>query len=335
MEKRLTEILRIALHYHASDIHLEEKTVHSQKMFSIELRMSDGGMKSLPVKPNDERLINQLAYQAGLDMARCDLTKSGSFDFVMDGLPLSLRYSVVISSSTRSGVIRIMNDHRGLRIENLSEIPRVRKWMHDMMNSRNGLVVLSGATGSGKTTSLYAMLESVSHRKIVTLEDPIEFRHDSFLQIRVNEHFTYAQGIREIMRQDPDIIMIGEIRDEEAASMAVRSALTGHLVVTSIHASDCKTAIHRLLDLGVREYDLKTVLKGISCQYLVNLPEGEEGAKTGIYELMDEKQIRYYFEHGTEGDGFISFKEAEEEFRNRNRQPAWASSPLHFERNMS
>lgn len=334
MEKRLTEILRIALTYHASDIHLEEKTSENRKKFSIEIRMGNGEMQALPVNSTDYRLINQLAYRAGLDLARCDMTKSGSFEFMMDGKPLSLRYSVVVNGNTRSGVLRIMNDHRGLRIENLSEIPRVRKWMYDMMNRRNGLVVMSGATGSGKTTSLYAMLESVSHRKIITLEDPVECRHDSFLQIRVNEQMSYARGIREIMRQDPDIIMIGEIRDEEAAKMAVRSALTGHLVVTSIHAPDCIGAIHRLMDLGVRDYDLKAVLKGVSCQYLEELKEAGEGVKTGIYELMDEEQIRYYFEHGTEGPDFISFRQAEEEFRNRNSEPAWASSPLHFERHM-
>lgn len=177
------------------------------------------------------------------------------------------------------------------------------------------------------------MLESVSGKKIVTLEDPIEIYHEGFMQVQVNadRHLSYAEGIREFMRQDPDIIMIGEIRDEEAAAMAVRSALTGHLVVTSIHAPDTKTALYRLMDLGVKEYHLKDVVRGISCQKLI---DDHKGGLTGIYEIMDEKQIRSFLEKGTLDESFITLQQAEQAFEDSFKVAAWQSRPIHVKGRM-
>ena len=124
-----------------------------------------------------------------------------------------------------------------------------------------------------------------ANKKIFTLEDPIEIQNDSFVQLQINEsqHLSYAEGIKQLMRHDPDLLMIGEIRDEEAAQMAVRCVLTGHLVLSSIHSTDCATAIIRMRDLGVKEYELKDVLYGISNQRLF---EKEDGSRIGVYEIM-------------------------------------------------
>jgi competence protein ComGA len=148
------------------------------------------------------------------------------------------------------------------------------------------------------------LLNAVQNKKIFTLEDPVEVVNEKYVQIQINEkqHMSYADGIKQLMRHDPDIIMIGEIRDETAAKMAVRCALTGHLVVSTIHSFSCVSTILRMLDLGVEKYQLKDVLKGISSQRLFEKANGE---KTGIYEYMNEKEITYYFEKGDVSDAFI------------------------------
>lgn len=138
--------------------------------------------------------------------------------------------------------------------------------------------MFSGPTGSGKTTTLYTLLNAVQNKKIFTLEDPVEVVNEKYVQIQINEkqHMSYADGIKQLMRHDPDIIMIGEIRDETAAKMAVRCALTGHLVVSTIHSFSCVSTILRMLDLGVEKYQLKDVLKGISSQRLFEKTNGEK-----------------------------------------------------------
>lgn len=326
MKERLIEILDIAIRYRVSDIHFEMKKTGERQMLRIEMRVK-GIMEQLKPKNGDEKLFHYLAYRANLDVSAHGRPQSGAFTEKVNGTSLSLRYHIMPSAVNVSGVLRILDLSTKMTIESLSQDPRVHAWMHHVMSLHDGLVVLSGATGSGKTTSLYTMLESVSGKKIVTLEDPIEIFHEGFMQVQVNEdrNLSYAQGIREFMRQDPDIIMIGEIRDEQAASMAVRSALTGHLVVTSIHAPDTKTALYRLMDLGVKEYHLKDVVRGISCQKLI---DDRKGGLTGIYEIMDEKQIRQFMEKGTLDESFITLQQAEADFLDSFKVEAWQSRPI-------
>ena len=329
MKERLLEILDVAIRYKVSDIHFEMKKTETTQLLTIEMRVA-GIMEQLRPKKGDEKLFHYLAYRANLDVSAQGKPQSGAFVEKVRGTPISLRYHIMPSAMNVSGVLRILDLSTKLTIEDLSEDVRVHQWMHRVMSLHDGMIVLSGATGSGKTTSLYTMLESVKGKKIVTLEDPIEVFHEDFMQVQVNEdrHLSHAEVIREFMRQDPDIIMIGEIRDEEAATMAVRSALTGHLVVTSIHAPDCKTALYRLMDLGVKEYHLKDVIKGISCQKLV---DNRKGGLTGIYEIMDEKQIRWFMEHGTVDESFIDMEQAEKMFEDSFKVEAWQSRPIHVE----
>lgn len=332
MKERLIEILEVAIHYRVSDIHFERKNVDEKQTLRIEMRVS-GVMEQLKPKPGDEKLFHYLAYRANLDVSAHGRPQSGAFRETVNGNAVSLRYHIMPSAVNVSGVLRILDLSVKMTIESLSHDTRVHTWMKQVMSLHDGLVVLSGATGSGKTTSLYTMLESVSGKKIVTLEDPIEIYHEGFMQVQVNadRHLSYAEGIREFMRQDPDIIMIGEIRDEEAAAMAVRSALTGHLVVTSIHAPDTKTALYRLMDLGVKEYHLKDVVRGISCQKLI---DDHKGGLTGIYEIMDEKQIRSFLEKGTLDESFITLQQAEQAFEDSFKVAAWQSRPIHVKGRM-
>ncbi len=168
--------------------------------------------------------------------------------------------------------------------------------------------MFSGPTGSGKTTTLYTILNETKGKKIFTLEDPVEVYHENYVQIQINDHqhLSYDEGIKQLMRHDPDIIMIGEIRDSQAALMAVRSALTGHLVVTSLHSQNCMSAIDRLLDLGVNMYQLKDVLIGVSNQRLFNLGAGK---RCGVYEYMNRKEVAYALEHRQVSETFISLQQ--------------------------
>ena len=173
------------------------------------------------------------------------------------------------------------------------------------MRRENGLILFSGKTGSGKTTTLYNLLKQVSYKKIYTIEDPIEVYDENFVQLQVNRTagLNYEHYVQQVLRHDPDIIMIGEIRDEKAARIAVVAANTGHLVLSTIHASSASSIISRMSELGVREDHLYEVLLCLSNQKMVN---NTDGGKTVIYELMDEEEIEYFRKNGRNSEDFES-----------------------------
>ncbi|MBQ2079664.1 MAG: Flp pilus assembly complex ATPase component TadA, partial [Erysipelotrichaceae bacterium] len=167
-------------------------------------------------------------------------------------------------------------------------------------------ILFSGPTGSGKTTTLYSLLKCVRNKKIYSIEDPIEVYHDNLIQLSVNEArgFDYAEGIKQILRHDPDIIMIGEIRDEKAAKMAVVAANTGHLVLSTIHTSRASGCISRMSELGVNEDHLYENLLCVSNQrMLINAKTRE---KAVLYEIMDSKEIEYFRNNGRNSDDFLN-----------------------------
>lgn len=299
MNERLTEILRIALAYQVSDIHF---SLDENGRLVIEMRVG-GKIRILKSDNDDERLFRYLMYKANLDVSSVFMPQTGSFEQTVDGRRLSLRFAIVSAWHRVSGVLRILSATGCLRAEDLCSDEQTVNWMRTALSKRSGLVIFSGPTGSGKTTALYTLLDEISERKIFTLEDPVEVVHENYVQLQVSEkQMTYADGIRQLMRHDPDIIMIGEIRDSEAARMAVRSALTGHLVVTSLHSFSCTGAIERMIDLGVPESQLAAVLSGVSCQRLYPCTEG---GKTGIYEFMDKAETAYWFANGKVSENFI------------------------------
>lgn len=294
MEERLQTILKIAAAYQVTDIHFDVQRL--AKRADIDMRIS-GKIFRLKPHPDDYALFHYLMYRANLDITCIFAPQTGSFEETVDGKVLSLRFAIMTSAHNTSGVLRLLNNHQELAIADLCDDPSVRKWMEHITSHRDGLYVFSGPTGSGKTTALYTILNAAGSKKVYTIEDPIEVYSDRYIQLQVNEkqHLSYAEGIKQLMRHDPDIVMIGEIRDSEAAQMAVRCALTGHLVVTSLHASSCVSAIHRLMDLGVPDYQLEDVLRGISNQRLYRMKNGKY---SGIYEIMNRKEVSYWFENG-------------------------------------
>ena len=179
-------------------------------------------------------------------------------------------------------------------------------------------ILMIGPTGSGKTTTLYAMLNELSPAKIFTLEDPIEIYSDRFIQIQINErqHLGYDEGISQLLRHDPDVIMIGEIREPVAAAMALRCALTGHLVLTSIHASSAQSAITRMIELGVSETQLMEMLAGVSCQRLVSL-KNQKG-RMCVYEVLLPDQLAQ-LRQGQAPDNFIPLPQRLDDLLFKNR----------------
>lgn len=303
MEDRLSECLRLALHNNVSDIHFSV----IDNNITIEMRLPDRIRKLKPHK-NDLKLFRYLQYKSNIDISNKLLPQTGRCETVVDSKLISLRFSIINSYKITNGVLRILNAHNKLNIEDLTYDFEIINYLKDIGLGRSGLYIFSGPTGSGKTTTLYTILNSIENKKIFTLEDPIEIYSNKYVQLQINEqqNLGYSQGIKQLMRHDPDIIMIGEIRDEIAANMAIRSALTGHLVLTSIHSGNCVMAINRLLELGVNKLQLFDVLKGISNQRLYSTISN---SKTGVYEVMDRKEVIYYLQNETTSKSFKSLEE--------------------------
>ena len=289
METRLLSLLRLALKMNATDIHFY--VVYQE--VRIQMRI-DGELRNVRSKFDDYKLIRYLQYLANLDVGNLLLPQTGQFEMIVDNVTLSLRFAVITNINYTNGVLRILNSNLNVNANNLSHVVSQNDYFKSLLNKKCGLIIFSGPTGSGKTTTLYSLLKSVKNKKIYTIEDPIEVRNDNLVQIEVNEAMglDYAAGIKQILRHDPDIVMIGEIRDEKAAKMAVVAANTGHLVLTTIHASRACSCISRLVELGVNESHLYENLLCISNQRMLIDKNTKE--KVVLYEIMNKQEIDYY-----------------------------------------
>lgn len=300
MEERLEAILRLALKYNASDIHF---SLNNSEM-SIYMRIN-GLIKKVKTEISDIKIIRYLSYLANLDVATILKPQTGQFEKEIDNNLLSLRFAVVNSYNMTNGVLRILNSNLKIDVDRLSILEKQNIFFKELLEKQNGLILFSGPTGSGKTTTLYTLLNSVNNKIIYTIEDPIEIYNEKFVQIQVNEkqNIDYENGIKEIMRHDPDIIMIGEIRDDKAAKMALRASNTGHLVLSSIHASSCSSCISRMVDLGVNENHLYEMLLCLIHQRMII---DKSGNKRVIYEIMDKEEIEYFRKNKNNSNDFLS-----------------------------
>ena len=304
MEERLNALLRLAILHEASDIHFTNFKAETK----VEMRIADT-IKLVKGHPDDRKMIRYLQYKANLDVGNLTKPQTGQFEWYLDDRFLSLRFALIHNPTMENAVLRILNEDLGLKAESLAIADEQNRFFKRMMQQRHGLFIASGPTSSGKTTSLYTLLHGIRHKKIITIEDPIEIHSEDFIQIAVNEKagLGYDEAIKQVLRHDPDIIMIGEIRDELTAHMAIRAANTGHLVITSLHAGSSILAIERLLELKVEKGALKNVLIGISNQRLFQRKGTEK--KIVIYETMERDDILYYFAKGRVKDDFYRLKD--------------------------
>jgi len=272
VEQFLFELITVGVKERASDIHLEP----FQNGYLVRYRI-DGLLRlmglSLPLELG-RRLVAAIKAMAEMDLAESRLPQDGRFSGTFDGVPLDLRVSTLPTPFGEKVVLRLLP--KEAPIKELSQLgmdeETLRKWK-GLIKSPQGMLLVVGPTGSGKTTTLYASLRAILNPSfsIVTVEDPIEYRLPMVIQTQVHPEIglTFSVLLRHILRQDPDIIFIGEIRDEETASMAFRAALTGHLVFSTLHTQDSVEAITRLLDLGVERYLVGACLLGVLAQRLV------------------------------------------------------------------
>ena len=301
MEERLLALLRLALKHNATDIHFSLR--YSE--ITIEMRV-DGRLLKVKSRPQDEKLIRYLQYLANLDVGKnINKPQTGGFEFYVDDTLLSLRFAIITSVNSSQGVLRILNSKLKVDGMHLSKIEEQNEILKKAIKADNGLILFSGKTGSGKTTTLYSLLKQVLHKKIYTIEDPIEVFDDRFMQLQINHesNLTYEQYIAQVLRHDPDIIMIGEIRDAKAARMAVVAANTGHLVLSTIHASSAGGIISRMSEFGIREDHLYEVLILLSNQKMVM---DNNNKKCVLYELMDREEINYYRKNKHNSNFFLS-----------------------------
>lgn len=267
----LTDILKDALHHRASDIHFEPQETH----YIVRIRV-DGLLalqKTLPLTLG-EHLITRIKTLAKLDIAQKRTPQDGRLKRRFGQKNIDVRLSFVPTLYGERLVMRLL-DHgaAALDLRSLHLPEDIAEEFVQVIHRNEGLILVSGPTGSGKTTTLYSALLARHNPtlNIMTIEDPIEYKLHSAGQMAVHPEIglTFAKGLRHILRQDPDIIMIGEIRDSETAKIAVQAAMTGHLVFATIHANDAPSTIHRLLDMGIDKQLLLTCILGIMAQRLL------------------------------------------------------------------
>ncbi|MFY9343562.1 MAG: GspE/PulE family protein [Planctomycetota bacterium] len=269
--KLLNYILYQAIRDKASDVHLEP----FEGDFKIRYRV-DGSLFELEAPPPHlaEALIARVKVMSDLDIAETRLPQDGRIELTVGGRSVDLRVSTLPTMYGESTVMRILDrSNVSLSLDNLGLVAAVKDHLRKFVDLPHGIVLVTGPTGSGKTTTLYAMLNEANKEdtKVITVEDPVEYDLEGIIQIPVNEDIgvTYAAVLRTILRQDPDVILVGEIRDKETAQTAIEASLTGHLVFSTLHTNDAASAITRLVDIGIEPFLLTATVQGILAQRLV------------------------------------------------------------------
>ncbi len=269
--KMVNLIMQRAIETKASDIHIEP----FEQSLKIRLRI-DGVLQEIdaPNVKSTAAVISRIKIMAKLNIAERRLPQDGRIKVQMIGKELDLRVSTIPTMHGESVVIRLLDkENTVLDFAALGFAGRHLQQFIDVLSQPHGIILITGPTGSGKSTTMYAALKQLNtpERKIITVEDPVEYQMEGINQIQAKPQIglTFASALRSIVRQDPDVIMIGEMRDLETARIAVQSALTGHLVLSTLHTNDAAGGITRLLDMGLEEYLLTSTVNGILAQRLI------------------------------------------------------------------
>jgi general secretion pathway protein E len=271
--RRVNQVLQQAIELKASDIHIEP----FEQSLKIRLRV-DGVLQTLDDLPiaSAPAILSRVKIMAKLDIAERRLPQDGRIKVQMLGKELDLRVSTIPTLYGESVVLRLLDkENIVLDFAALGFTGRHCEQFFSVLSQPHGIILITGPTGSGKSTTLYTALKQLNtaERKIITVEDPVEYQLEGINQIQVKPQIglNFASALRSIVRQDPDVIMIGEMRDLETAQIAVQSALTGHLVLSTLHTNDAAGGITRLLDMGLEEYLISSTVNGILAQRLVRV----------------------------------------------------------------
>jgi general secretion pathway protein E len=299
--KLVNQLIHRAVEANASDIHIEPFEGRLKVRYRI-----DGLLREVDAPPvqSSAAVISRIKIMADLNIAERRLAQDGRFKVRVRGTDLDLRISTIPTMYGESVVLRLLHrDNLTLDFGPLGFTPELEQSLLEILSMPHGILLVTGPTGSGKSTTLYAALKHLNtpERKILTVEDPVEYNIDDVNQIQVKPQIglTFANALRSIVRQDPDVIMIGEMRDAETAGIAVQSALTGHLVLSTLHTNDAAGAVTRLLDMGVADYLVTSTVNAILAQRLVRTlcPHCREQ-----YTPLDEIRLRWRldrFSHGS------------------------------------
>ncbi|MEX0917616.1 MAG: GspE/PulE family protein [Candidatus Paceibacterota bacterium] len=318
----LDEIFSDALSYNASDIHFEPQQNEVAIRFRVDGVLQEAGRVS---KEHYENILNRIKVMSGLRIDEHFTAQDGSLHYQKDDSAFDIRTSIVPTVEGEKAVLRILASYvKGLSLSDLGFLPEEQGVFEESAKKPFGMILVTGPTGSGKTTTLYALLKLLNKPgvNVTTIEDPVEYKMLGTNQIQVNPqtNLTFAKGLRSIVRQDPDIILVGEIRDEETAEIAVNAALTGHLLLSTFHANDAATAIPRLLDMGVEPFLLSSTLEIIVAQRLVrklcdncrhSIDVSQKDIKEnykGVAQFLTDKTITLYQGKGCDACGGTGYK---------------------------
>lgn len=297
----VNRVFSMALKDNASDIHIEP----FEHKFQIRYRI-DGVLHTRQTEPRArfEAVASRIKLLSGMDIAERRLPQDGRQSIRFAGQDIDLRVSSLPGSWGESLVMRLLRKDNELPdLESLGLEGHAKETLQHLLSHPNGVILVTGPTGSGKSTTLYRSLQGLNNgvRKIITIEDPVEYDMDGIIQIQTNSSigYTFAKGLRAILRQDPDIIMVGEIRDGETATIAAQSALTGHLVLSTLHTNSALAAVARLIDIGLEPYMIISAVRGFAAQRLlrrlcshcsvtVKSPEGEDK----VWEMVKANAIK-------------------------------------------
>ncbi|MFA5421127.1 MAG: GspE/PulE family protein [Patescibacteria group bacterium] len=318
----IEEIFEDALSYNSSDIHFEPQEDEAIIRFRVDGVLQEAGRISREYYSN---ILNFVKVQSNLRIDEHNSTQDGSMKHKLDDKEVDLRISILPVVYGEKIVIRILAKYvKGFDLQDIGLSSEDVVSVKREIKRPFGMILTAGPTGSGKTTTLYSVLKLLNNPRvnITTLEDPIEYRMSGVNQTQVNSstNLTFSKGLRSIVRQDPDIIMVGEIRDQETAEIAVNSALTGHLLFSTFHANDASTTVARLIDMGIEPFLLASTLRMVlsqrlvrrlceKCRYSVSVSKKDlESYHEGVANYFEKEKTTIYKSHGCESCGFTGYK---------------------------
>lgn len=338
----LYEMIKKAVNLNASDIHLEPMSSDLRIRYRIEGDLVTFDRFSLSEYPEINTIIK---LKSGLDITEKRLPQDGRMSFEEDGYNIDIRVSTIPRINDEKIVLRLLDRKNFVRpLENLGFSSEAVKMIREIIFMKSGIFLISGPTGSGKSTTVYSILNEIIDNdiNITTIEDPVEYKMEGINQIQINTKLglDFSTGLKSILRQDPDVIVLGEIRDTESAKIAIRAAITGHFVLATIHTNDAVSTIIRLKEMGIEPYLIKAALVGVVSQRLVkesvinkSIKASEKNLGLGddrrilIYEVMKiDEEIRSEITGGfdekaiydiAKNNGMISY---EDSIREKNKQ---------------